>query len=187
MTHSMMIMEIKIEIPCRCRTTPVGWTLNSWQGNILLRFFSPTHFYNSWPFWMGLRWKSFISSHLKPFPSQLDQSLVEGLFQQYRLDFEMFGYHHHTFFNLGENKKSWESEGNNFSPSISFLFKFWLLTSLYDDISDMPNTALSFCNTYMPTITLCYKKIPMNLLFHNYVIWLEDCLFVKFWTSDFCI
>jgi len=37
--------------------------------------------------------------------AQLDQSLVEALYQQYRLDFEMFGYHHHTFFNLGENGK----------------------------------------------------------------------------------
>jgi len=38
--------------------------------------------------------------------AQLDQSLVEGLYQQYRLDFEMFGYDHHTLFNLGENEKS---------------------------------------------------------------------------------
>jgi len=38
--------------------------------------------------------------------AQLDQSLVEGLYQQYRLDFEMFGYHHHMFFNLEKNEQN---------------------------------------------------------------------------------
>jgi len=37
--------------------------------------------------------------------AQLDRYLVEGLYRQYRLDFEMFGYHHHSYLNLEENEQ----------------------------------------------------------------------------------